>query len=405
MFTSVLISQFERDLDTGKDAEQKRRWIKALKEDPYSLFGMLGQGEQRQSNMRTIRNRTLRYLQTQHPEVDQQIAHVLITYCFVARENDKRVLLTWLSGQDVDESEAKLLGLETSWFKIDETSGNGSTQQQREDQALRAIRTIGVLSIYHQPIILAFDQLEGLRDHERLTQRWGDAVREIFTMTPNLLVVTCIFPSLWESWFTRTLGPAVTQRVAQQQLTLEKFGPQHGLKMLATHMEPSFINHRLPTTIYPFTEDDIAALCAKATSPRTFLQAARSMFEAWLFEDDDAIAQAISSPPVVVTRETTDNLIRTTLENANRSCLRAYEQAIPIEHDFFGRARTIVNTLLTHTGERVSYDQATCGTKVVPPNFIVSTDQGETLCLCVNNATGNSLTARMRNLVEDEKPR
>ena len=123
VFTAVLIPEFEQDIQEGKD-DLKQRWVVDLKADPYNLFKMLGEGEQRQSNMDKIRRRTLRYLLHKHPDVDQRIAHVLITYCFVAREDRKRVLLTWLSGQDVDQAEAKDLGLDTSWVKIDETSAD-----------------------------------------------------------------------------------------------------------------------------------------------------------------------------------------------------------------------------------------------------------------------------------------
>jgi hypothetical protein len=401
VFTDVLIPEFERDIEEGNDADQRRRWVKDLQTDPYNLFQMLGEGERRQKNMELIRRRTLRYLQTIHPDVDQRIAHVLITYCFVAREDRKRVLLTWLSGQDVDETEAKALGLEPSWVKIDETSADVSTQQQREEQALRAIRTIGILSTHYQPLILAFDQLEGLKDQEKLSQRWGDNVREIFTMTPNLLVITCIFPSLWESWFCRTLDPAVTQRVAQQIVTLESFGPQHGLKMLATHMEPSFTDHRLPTSIYPFSEDDVAGLCNKATSPRIFIQNARSLFEAWL--DDDVPINVPSKPetPKIVTSKALDDLIRSTLDQFEKGHLDSFDREIPNEQDAFGRMRNIVETILAHSGVKVAYDKASCGSKVMPPNLIVrSSDNGESLCLCINNAEGNSFTARMRNLAE-----
>ncbi|MGO8758702.1 MAG: hypothetical protein ACLQG3_11315, partial [Terracidiphilus sp.] len=125
------------------------------------------------------------------------------------------------------------------------------------------------MSTYYQPLILAFDQLEGLRDHERLTERWGDAVREIFTTTPNFLVITCIFPSLWDSWFLPELDSSASQRISQQCVELEKFAPRHGLRMLATHLESSFTKHRLPTEIYPFTTDDVTRLCATATSPRS----------------------------------------------------------------------------------------------------------------------------------------
>jgi hypothetical protein len=401
VFTAVLVPEFEQDIEQSKDADQRRRWVKDLKADPYNLFLMLGEGERRQTNMDLIRRPTLRYLQMHHPDVDQRIAHVLITYCFVAREDRKRVLLTWLSGQDVDEAEAKALGLESSWVRIDETSADVSTQQQREEQALRAIRTIGVLSTHYQPLILAFDQLEGLRGQGTLSQRWGDTVREIFTMTPNLLVVTCIFPSLWESWFTPTLDPSVSQRIAQQVVTLETFGPQHGLKMLATHMEPSFVKHRLPTTIYPFTEGDVEALCGGATSPRTFLQAARTAFEAWLDEDLHVLAKAKPQAPKVVTREEVDGLIRTTIERFERGHLDTYDREIPIEQDFFGRTQNIVEAVLAHSGEKAVYERAACGAKVMPPNLIVRTPgQDESVCLCINNAVGNSFTAKMRNLTD-----
>jgi hypothetical protein len=48
-------------------------------------------------------------------------------------------------------------------------------------------------------------------------------VREIFTMTPNFLIVTCIFPSLWESWFKEELDRSVSERIAQQTVTLDTF--------------------------------------------------------------------------------------------------------------------------------------------------------------------------------------
>ncbi|QDV36373.1 AAA family ATPase [Tautonia plasticadhaerens] len=401
VFSAVLIPGFEQDIEAGRDADQRRRWAKNLRDDPYNLFRMLGEGEQRQSNMRTIRNRTLRYLQTHNPDVDQRIAHVLITYCFVSREDRKRVLLKWLSGQDIDEAEAKDLGLDPTWVKIDETSADVSTQQQREEQALRAIQTIGILSTYYQPLILAFDQLEGLRDQQRLSQRWGDTVREIFTMTPNLLVVTCIFPSLWESWFSHALDSSVTERIAQQSVTLETFGPQYGLKMLAAHLEPSFSKHRLSTSIYPFTEDDVSALCGKARSPRSFIQEARSMFEAWLDGDEECLAPQPAGGPAVVTRAAVDGLIRSTMEQAEQRHLDSYGREIPIEQDLFGRMRNVVETLLAHSGERAAYDRATCGAKVMPPNLLVRLPgTAEDLCLCINNAEGNSFTARMKNLVE-----
>src|SRR5690606_37336099 len=143
-------------------------------------------------------------------------------FCLFATEGKRRSILSWLAGQDLDENDSKALGLPISWTVGDENGTEIATGQQREDIALRAIQSIGVLSLYHQPLILAFDQLEGLRDEPRLTRRWGDVLREIFTMAPNMLVVTCIFPSLWDSWFLPNLDESVTQRVAQTKIHLER---------------------------------------------------------------------------------------------------------------------------------------------------------------------------------------
>ena len=399
VFTRVLIPELEQDIREDKDAEQKRRWLSHLSANPYNLFNMLGDGEQRQSNMEKIRRRTLRYLQISHPDVDQTIAKVLITYCFVITEDRKRILLSWLSGQDVDEAEAKALGLDTSWVPIDETSTDASIQQQREEQALRAIRTIGILSTYYQPLILAFDQLEGLRDQHRLTHRWGDTVREIFTMTPNFLVVTCIFPSLWESWFKPTLDRSVTERIAQQTVTLESFEPRHGLKMLATHLEDSFAKHRLPTSIYPFSEADVDSICTTALSPRSFIQSIRAAFQEWLDGESTGGAKPSATPVIIVSQESIDALIGSTLRDNENEQRRAHENEIPLEQDFYGRVKSIADVLLTCNGNRVEYERASCGTKVMPANFVVRSPGDETgVCIGVANSGATAFAARMRNL-------
>ena len=399
VFSKVLIPEFEQDIREDKDADQKRRWVARLQEDPYNLFNMLGEGERRQDNLERIRRRTLRFLQSNQPDVDQTIAHVLITYCFVIREERKRVLLNWLAGQDVDETEAKDLGLPPSWLTLDETSGDASTQQQREEQALRAIRTVGILSTYYQPLILAFDQLEGLREQPRLTHKWGDAVREIFTMAPNFLVITCIFPSLWETWFLPTLDQSVSERIAQQVVTLDTFGPQHGFKLLATHLESSFVKHRLPTNIYPFTPEDVQLLCRKATSPRSFIQAARHEFQSWLDGSPASNTGVPATTEKTVSQSEIDDVIRSALTRFEEALRKSFASEMVLEQDFFGRIRTLTETLLLTSADGPKLGKATCHHFVMPPNLVIRHPATNTsLCLAVMNSEGASFAARMRNL-------
>ncbi len=74
VFTKVLVPGFEQDVRERRDPETRRRWVNDLQEDPANLFRMLGEGERRQTNMETIRRRTLRHLQQSDPDVDQDIA-------------------------------------------------------------------------------------------------------------------------------------------------------------------------------------------------------------------------------------------------------------------------------------------------------------------------------------------
>ncbi len=397
VFSNVLIPGFERDVQDGTDVEQRQRWIKSLRSNPYNLFEMLGEGEKRSSNVRIIRKRTLQYLQVTHPDVDQLIARVLITYCFVSREDRKRMLLSWLSGQDIDSEEADQMRLPPSWVSITEESSDVSVQKQREDQALRAIRTIGTLSTHYQPLILAFDQLEGLRDEKRLTRALGDILREIFTMTPNLLVLTCIFPSLWNSWFQPVLDESAAQRIAQEKAELEPLGPQHATHLLEKLLESSFIAHKLPTSIYPFEASDVGKLISGRVSPRVFIQNARRMFGGWL--DQETGSTVVAADAESVTQDDIAEAIRSALTRFEGEQRRSYGTEIPIEEDFFGRLKSLTQTVLDRSGERPTYDRAACGKFVMPSNFIVKAGKdGDALCIAVMNSEGNAFAARARNL-------
>lgn len=184
-------------------------------------------------------------------------------------------------------------------------------------------------------------------------------------------------------------------------MTLETFGPQHGLKLLAAQMKPSFDKYSLPTNIYPFTEEDVTALCSKATSPRSFIQGARTMFESWLDEVFVFSPPVKSGAPAVLRRDDLDSLIRLTMNNFEREHLSSYDSEIPIEQDLFGRVKNVVETLLKHSAEKVTYEKATCRQKVMPPNLILKPAHGlDSLCIGIVNGEATSFAARMRNINE-----
>jgi hypothetical protein len=138
----------------------------------------------------------------------------------------------------------------------------------------------------------------------------------------------------------------------------------------------------------------------QATSPRSFLQAARSLFESWLDGDTPTPAMAAAAEPaLVVSQEAIDSLLRSTLVTSEAEQRSAYDGEIPMEQDYFGRVKNITETLLKFADEEVPFRKATCGSKVMPPNFILKPPQGEDpLCIAVLYSEGNAFAARMRNL-------
>ena len=209
-----------------RDADKKRRWVEKLRADPHNLFTMLGGGEQRQKNLDYIRTRTLSAVKAAHAKVDPAIARALITYCLVASDADRHHLRTWLHGVELDAAVATRLGLPALLAPLDLSADDRQVGRRREEQALRAIVSVATLSTHHQPLLLAFDQLEGLRGDEELTLAWGDVVREISDQAPNVLIVTCVFPSLWRDWFEplfqrRPEVKSMAARVAQNRVELE----------------------------------------------------------------------------------------------------------------------------------------------------------------------------------------
>jgi DNA polymerase III delta prime subunit len=412
VFARILIESLESELAENPDSEQKQRWIEMLRSDPAQLSSLPGQGEGRPAALNSFRRKILNHLDAFSPQADQTIARVLVTYCLVAADNKKRILRSWLAGHEIDEAEAKELGLSRAAVTDDGTVSQASLHQARERFSLKCIQTLGELSTYHAPLILAFDQLEGLRHAPTLTNRFGDTVRELFTMAPNFLVITCAFPSCWSDWFERELDKSAAQRIAQNRVELEAFAPEHGEQLLARHLDAWFSKYSLPTSLYPFTPTDVRELCSRATSARTFLQAARTRFLDWLPDEEvctSSPASAANAPGLVTSREIADAIYNELRKN-ERDNFNSFTTQLPSEQALFGKLHEVVCALLLGNSFRETTVQS--GKRVMPAHVRLhlrceksGSERSAVLVVC--NANGVAFTARVRNLLtalREERP-
>lgn len=116
----------------------------------------------------------------------------------------------WLAASEIPEEEANNIGLE-----------NWQDEMGKEEFSLEAISAFGKLSTLDEPLIVNFDQLEGLTDKPTLLSNFGSAVKEILTHVPNSLVILNLFPNRWEQ-FQQFFDGSVVDRISQHQVQLNR---------------------------------------------------------------------------------------------------------------------------------------------------------------------------------------
>ena len=186
-----------------------------VEEDPLKLY-QLGENrpEQRQRLWQLIERRTNEWWARNYglAGYSAQIIKGVVKFCSYKDPRRKELVTRWLAAHDLDSEDMDLVGLE-NWR---EDSG-------REDFASEAISVFSKLSLLDEPLIIVFDQLEGLglEYNKQLLERFGEAVKEIFTYVPNSLIILNLFPNRWQQ-FQAAFDGAVVDRISQHKIFLNR---------------------------------------------------------------------------------------------------------------------------------------------------------------------------------------
>ncbi|GAX34681.1 exonuclease domain-containing protein [Nodularia sp. NIES-3585] len=113
----------------------------------------------------------------------------MVKYCSYTDYRYKNITTRWLAGNVLTNEEAKTIGLP-----------NWGEEISQEAFSLEAISVLGKLSTLDEPLIIIFDQLEGLGlpHNKEILLNFGEAIKEIFTHVPNSLILLNLFPDRWE---------------------------------------------------------------------------------------------------------------------------------------------------------------------------------------------------------------
>ncbi|MCG9892903.1 MAG: 3'-5' exonuclease, partial [Thermosynechococcaceae cyanobacterium MS004] len=192
----------------------------------------------------------------------QQILHGILRFCRYTDPKRREIFRHWLSTGELTDDESKTFGL-SAWDDND----------NREEFSLQATQVFGELSRLDQPLILVFDQLEGLwlEGNRPILLRFGEVLKEIFTHVPNSLIILTLFPDRWNH-FKNDFDSSITERVSQYILQLKRPLPEQLTDILNLRLE------NLDTVVSEvFTNDDLEII-TKQPSIRNALNRANDFY-------------------------------------------------------------------------------------------------------------------------------
>ncbi|VEP17829.1 Exonuclease RNase T and DNA polymerase III [Hyella patelloides LEGE 07179] len=216
---------------------QKEQYIlETTEENSLKIYYSLGaEGTQRKREYwQYIEKRTIEWWLNRYSAAGYSLEVIkgIIKFCSYSDPSYKRLVTRWLAADNLEEHELEKINL-SNWNK----------EMSKEAFSLEAISVLSKLSLLDEPLIIVFDQLEGLglKHNERLLLSFGEAIKEIFTHVPNSLIILNLFPDRWQQ-FQQIFDGSIIDRISQHQVTLEKLSQSELKQILQTKAQLVEVN-------------------------------------------------------------------------------------------------------------------------------------------------------------------
>ncbi len=199
-----------------------------------------------------------------YQEIDDQFLRVLFKY---PDDRYKSIVLSWLSGIELEDDKAALLG------KIPNPIST------RED-AFRIL--VSLLMITEEPILLTFDQIEGVYDQfrEEGVKILFDTIMTVYGEHPKKVcfLIMCQ-TAVWDLFRNMVSKPAL-DRINREE-NLVSMTPEEAVELVRIRMDEVWQGRELPYPTYPFSKTYICEVVKKEgkRNPRQLLKWFDSLFE------------------------------------------------------------------------------------------------------------------------------
>lgn len=154
----------------------------------------------------------------------------IVKFCRYRRSDYRKIVIRWLTANELEPEDADRVDLP-----------NWEHDLSREEFSLQAIAVFSKLSLLDEPLIIIFDQLEGLGlpSNRDILLSFGHAIKEIFTHVPNSLIIFNLFPDRWQQFQEIFANDrAIVDRMAQQHIVLSRPSEQDLTNVLNLYLSP-----------------------------------------------------------------------------------------------------------------------------------------------------------------------
>ena len=185
----------------------------------------------------SIENLDLRsYIRKDIPRLDRNFLKCLLLYMSANHEGTKADILDWLCGKLSDDDSLNL-GLTS---RNTEMMTNAKLEQEAENILISLGLVLGYAKV---PMIICFDQLDGIRDKEeprKLISAWGNVVSLFMNDLSGILPLCFMRAQTWNDVFLPVLDEAVVQRIKSNTMIMRECSVKQAEQLIHDRITASF---------------------------------------------------------------------------------------------------------------------------------------------------------------------
>ena len=272
--TARLTAKFLRKTYESSESELRAQ-AAAMAADIEASPAKLWNAGKNEAKWSVIASKIRNWLVRESPQVSSKVLKVFLQY---AVPHKRGSVIEWLKGESLDDDELAQLGLKHE-------------EGEREIEAVEAraadtLLTLGHLLRFDRPLVVCFDQLESLEEHDSTEKirAFAHMVQYLFNTVPSMMLVTSVRGEKWTALRER-IDAAARQRIESSPFRLRACTKDWALELIRSRLAglPRPVG---ASPLFPFDEPPIAArldaaLSAGTLSARLVLQKAHKL---WLDE-------------------------------------------------------------------------------------------------------------------------